>query len=199
MDNKELLSLYTSSGALLEGHFLLTSGRHSDKYFEKFKLLSQPEAVKSICTSIYNKFKINDVDLVVGAATGGIILAYEIGRQLGTKGVFAERVNGELIFRRGFVLEKRQRVLLVDDVLTTGGSLFELIKVTEFTGANIIGISVIFDRTGGEIEFDYPFHSVHSEKIKSWEQNNCPQCIQSVPITKRGSTGKNNNLNRRSK
>ena len=94
--------------------------------------------MRSICTSIYNKFKQNDVDLVVGAATGGIILAYEIGKQLGTKGIFAERVNGELIFRRGFVLEKRQRVLLVDDVLTTGSTISSMASILKDAGAKTI-------------------------------------------------------------
>ncbi|SVC52568.1 uncharacterized protein METZ01_LOCUS305422, partial [marine metagenome] len=127
---------------------------------------------------------------VLGAATGGIILAYELGKQLKTKGIFAERVNGELEFRRGFSMGKDQRILLVDDVVTTGGSVFELISLTQSTGANITGIAVMFDRTNGEIDFGHPFFAIHSEKIESWEEGGCPQCMQQIPITKRGSTGK---------
>lgn len=190
MDKSGIISHFKSTGALLDGHFLLTSGKHSNKYFEKFTLLSQPESVKEICKSISEEYARMEIDMVVGAATGGIILAYEIGKQLNTKGIFAERLNGELQFRRGFSLDKGQRILLVDDVVTTGGSVIELIKLTKSTGAGIIGIAVMFDRTGGDIEFGYPFFALHSEKIESWEQGECPQCLQSVPLTKRGRTGK---------
>jgi len=190
MDKSEIISYFKSTGALLDGHFLLTSGRHSNKYFEKFTLLSNPNVVDNLCKSIYSIYKHQKIDIVLGAATGGIILAYELGKQLNTKGIFAERVNGELEFRRGFSLGKDQRILLVDDVVTTGGSVFELISLTQSTGANIIGIAVMFDRTNGEIDFRYPFFALHSEKIESWEEEDCPQCVQRIPLTKRGSTGK---------
>ena len=190
MDKSEIISYFKSTGALLDGHFLLTSGRHSNKYFEKFTLLSNPDVVDKLCKSIYSIYKDQKIDIVLGAATGGIILAYELGKQLRTKGIFAERVNGKLEFRRGFSLGKDQRILLVDDVVTTGGSVFELINLTETIGANIIGIAVMFDRTKGEIDFRYPLFALHSEKIESWKQEECPQCIQHIPLTKRGSTGK---------
>ncbi len=190
MDNSGIISHFKSTGALLDGHFLLTSGKHSDKYFEKFILLSQPDAVEKLCESISDEFQQHDIEVVVGAATGGIILAYEMGKQLKTRGIFTERVNGKMEFRRGFSLEKRQRILLVDDVVTTGGSVFELIKLSDSKGADIIGIAVMFDRTDGEIDFGYPFFALHSEEIESWEQEECPQCLQGVPLTKRGRTGK---------
>lgn len=190
MDSTEIISYFKSTGALLDGHFQLTSGRHSNKYFEKFTLLSNPDVVDKLSKPIYSIYKDQKIDIVLGAATGGIILAYELGKQLGTKGIFAERVNGKLKFRRGFSLGKDQRILLVDDVVTTGGSVFELINLTENIGANIIGIAVMFDRTNGEIDFRYPFFALHSEKIESWKQEECPQCIQHIPLTKRGSTGK---------
>ena len=190
MVSSEIISYFKSTGALLDGHFQLTSGRHSNKYFEKFTLLSNPDVVDKLCKSIYSIYKDQKIDIVLGAATGGIILAYELGKQLSTKGIFAERVNGKLEFRRGFSLEKDQRILLVDDVVTTGGSVFELINLTETIGAHIIGIAVMFDRASGNIDFQYPFFALHSEKIESWEQEECPQCIQHIPLTKRGSTGK---------
>ena len=111
MDKSEIISYFKSTGALLDGHFLLTSGRHSNKYFEKFTLLSNPNVVDNLCKSIYSIYKHQKIDIVLGAATGGIILAYELGKQLNTKGIFAERVNEELEFRRGFSLGKDQRIL----------------------------------------------------------------------------------------
>ena len=190
MDKTEIISHFKSTGAFLDGHFLLTSGRHSNKYFEKFTLLSNPDVVDKLCKPIYSMYKHKKIDVVLGAATGGIILAYELGKQFNTKGFFAERVNGELKFRRGFTLRKDQKVLLVDDVVTTGGSVFELINLTKTTGANISGIAVMFDRANGEIDFGYPFFALHSEKIESWDQGECPQCMALIPLTKRGSTGK---------
>ena len=191
MHENKLISSFISTGALLEGHFLLTSGRHSNKYFEKFNLLSQPNAVSSLCKTISRKFIKKNIDIVIGAATGGIILAFEIAKQLNTKGIFSERLDNKMVFRRGFSITKGQRVLLVDDVVTTGGSIFELIKLVEIYQANIVGISVMFDRTNGEINFNYPYFALHSEKIKSWNLEDCPQCKNDIPFTKRGMTGKN--------
>jgi len=190
MTENQIISQFKSSNALLSGHFLLTSGRHSNQYFEKFTLLSQPNIVQNLCSNICDYYKNKQIEMVVGAATGGIILAFEIGKQLRTKGIFAERSNGELIFKRGFSIRENQKILLVDDVVTTGGSIFELMNLTQKTGAEIVGIAVMFDRTGGTLDFGYPFYALHSEKIKSWEQSDCPLCKQKVPFTKRGSTGK---------
>ena len=190
MTGEELIKSFRTTGALLDGHFLLTSGRHSDKYFEKFALLCQPDVVEAVCAAMADHFKNENVDIVVGAATGGIILAYEVGKNLNTRGIFSERVEEQITFRRGFYLEKGQRVLLVDDVVTTGGSLFELIELVKSMGAVIVGIAVMFDRTGGEIDFGFPTCSLYSEVIESWEPNECPQCKQGTSLTQRGRTGK---------
>lgn len=190
MTTEELIKSFPTTGALLDGHFLLTSGRHSDKYFEKFALLSEPDVVKKMCASMADYFKNENVDIVVGAATGGIILAYEVGKNLDTRGIFSERVEEQMTLRRGFSLEKGQRVLLVDDVVTTGGSIFELIELVKSMGAVIVGIAVMFDRTGGEIDFGFPTCSLYSEVIESWEPIDCPQCKQGTPLTQRGRTGK---------
>ncbi len=190
MTTEELIKSFRTTGALLDGHFLLTSGRHSDKYFEKFALLSEPDVVKRMCASMADYFKNEDVDIVVGAATGGIILAYEVGKNLDTRGIFSERIEEQMTFRRGFSLEKDQRVLLVDDVVTTGGSIFELIELVKSMEAVIVGIAVMFYRTDGEVNFAIPTHSLYAEVIDSWEPEDCPQCKQGIPLTHRGRTGK---------
>ena len=165
MNSENTIQNFRKSGALLDGHFLLTSGRHSDKYFEKFSLLSQPKIVEKLCDSIAKYFKDEKVEIVVGAATGGIVLAYEVGKKIDTNGIFSERVDGIMTFKRGFSLSKGQRVLLVDDVVTTGGSVFELIKLVKTLEAKIVGIGIVFDRTGGEIDFGFPTCSLYSEVI----------------------------------
>ena len=190
MNSENIIQNFRKSGALLDGHFLLTSGRHSDKYFEKFSLLSQPKIVEELCDSIARFFMDENVDIVVGAATGGIVLAYEVGKKLDTSGIFSERVDGIMTFKRGFSLSKGQRVLLVDDVVTTGGSVFELIKLVKTLEAKIVGIGIVFDRTGGEIDFGFPTCFLYSEVIESWEPIDCPQCKQGTPLTQRGRTGK---------
>ena len=181
---------FKNSGALIEGHFLLTSGRHSDKYFEKFTLLKQPKIVETLCNKMASAFQNQKVDLVIGAATGGIILAHEVAKNLDTNGIFAERVGGKMMFRRGFAIEKNQRVLLVDDVVTTGGSVFEMIDLVKSAGAEIIGIAVMFDRSGGKTNFGHPTVTLHSEKIESWVATDCPLCQKGIPLTQLGRTGK---------
>jgi len=186
----KIIEQFKNSGALLEGHFLLTSGRHSDKYFEKFTLLKQPSVVEILCAAMAKHYESQSVDIVVGAATGGIILAHEVAKQLGTSGIFAERVDSKMVFRRGFSVAKGQKVLLVDDVVTTGGSIFELIQLVQSAEAEIIGIVVMFDRSGGETNFGIPTVALHSETIESWKQEECPLCHNNIPMTQRGRTGK---------
>ena len=187
----EIIEQFKNSGALLDGHFLLTSGRHSEKYFEKFTLLKHPKIVETLCRQMANAFRNQKIDLVVGAATGGILLAHEVAKNLDTIGIFAERVSGKMIFRRGFAIKKGQRILLVDDVITTGGSVFEMLDLAKFAGAEIVGIAALFDRSGCEIDFGCPTVALHTEKINSWNKSECPLCKKRIPLTQRGRTGKN--------
>ena len=145
MPENKIISQFTSTGTLLEGHFLLTSGRHSNKYFEKFNLLSQPDAVSSLCESISQEFIQKNIEVVVGAATGGIILAYEIGKQLNTKGIFSERVNGNMKFRRGFSINEGQRVVICDDLLATGGTAKAAAKLVEKIDGVVVGFAFIIE------------------------------------------------------
>lgn len=147
----DVLELLKESGALLKGHFLLSSGKHSNGYCQCAKLLMYPDKAEKICKIIAEKIGDNKPDIVVGPAMGGIIIAYELGRALGCPAIFTERENEKMALRRGFSVSEGMKVLIVEDVVTTGKSSFETIKVIEELGAKVIGIACLADRTGGKI------------------------------------------------
>ncbi|MCD6205337.1 MAG: orotate phosphoribosyltransferase [Candidatus Marinimicrobia bacterium] len=190
MNYKSNIKILEDCGAILHGHFLLTSGRHSDTYVEKFKLLQYPLLTDKLCKAIADNFEESKPHVVVGAATGGIIISHGVGRFLSTRSIFAERVEKGLAFRRGFSIKKGERVLIVDDVVTTGGSIFELIDLVVVHGGVIMGIGTLIDRSGGKIDFGFPHFSLVSLDIPSYEPEKCPQCLQNIPLTSRGRTGK---------
>ena len=190
MNSKEVLDLLEWSGAIMKGHFRLTSGRHSDTYIEKFRLLENPIALDKICVTMSEKFSANDIDLVVGAAIGGILLAGGVGKHLNTKHIFSERDNGTMKFKRGFTIEENNKIIIVEDIITTGGSVKELIELLLTLNANIIGIICIVNRSEENIDFGYPFISLLNLPSQSWDQRNCPGCSKQMPLTKPGSTGK---------
>jgi orotate phosphoribosyltransferase len=190
MTEQEILKIFKDSNALLEGHFVLTSGLHSTQYIEKFRVLEQPKYTEMLCKELAKKFADENVTVVVGPMTGGIILAYETGRQLGTKAIFTERVYGEMKFRRGFTLAPEDRVLIVEDIITTGGSVLEVIEDVKKLKANIAGIGCLVDRSNGKAKFDYPFKPLVTMNVVSYKSNECPQCKERVPFTKPGSTNK---------
>ncbi len=190
MNQKSNVEILKECGAILSGHFLLTSGRHSDTYVEKFKLLQYPALTDKLCKAIAEKFEDTKPHVIVGAATGGIIISHGVGRFLSTRSIFAERVDKELVFRRSFSIEKGERVLIVDDVITTGGSIFELIDLVVQSGGVVMGIGALIDRSDGKIDFGFPFFSLVSLDIPSYEPDDCPQCAQNIPLTSRGRTGK---------
>ena len=177
-------ALLTRTGALLQGHFRLTSGRHSPSYIEKFRIMEDPEATTLLCGLIADRFRGEGVSLVVGPATGGIILAYEVARQLGTRAIFAEKgPEGGLIFDRGFVVSPGERTLLIDDVLTTGGSVRQVLSLLETAKADIAGIAFLIDRTNGGVDFGLPLFACHSMSIESYDPAACPLCRQGLPLT----------------
>ena len=192
MNSNEVLKLLEWSGAIMMGHFKLTSGRHSDKYIEKFRLLENPIALDKICSTMAEKFTLSEdeTNLVVGAAIGGILLAGGIGRYLNLKHIFSERVDGKMIFKRGFSIEKNSNIVIVEDIITTGGSVFELIKVAEDNGAKIIGIVSLIHRSEEEIDFGYKYKTLLEFPVKSWNENEVPKWLADIPITKPGRTGK---------
>ena len=186
----DVLSALRDSGALKEGHFLLSSGRHSDRYVEKFDLLRQPAAASRACEGFADAFRERDVDVVVGPTTGGIILAFEVGRQLGAAAAYAERRSEGpgREFRRGTVFAPGSRVLVVDDILTTGGSVRETLDALQARPVDVVGVGILVDRSGGKVTFDAPLHALATMQIEAWEPADCPLCAQGVPLVKPGTT-----------
>ena len=187
----DFLNQLRKIGALKSGHFLLASGRHSDQYVEKFDLLRHPQATEVACRQLIQQLPNTDVDLVVGPTTGGILLAFEIGRQLGLPAAYAERARdgaSERAFKRGTVIAPGTRVLLVDDILTTGGSIRETLAALEAVNADVRAIAVLVDRSGGTVSFGPPLIALASLSIETWTAEDCPQCQAGVPLVKPGST-----------
>ena len=187
MNQEEILNLFKESKALLNGHFKLTSGRHSDVYYEKFTLLKQPAICTKICKEMADNLKQYEPVTVVGPTTGGIIIAYDVARYLGIESIYAEPGEDGREFKRGFSLEKGQKVVIVDDVLTTGRSIFEVIDLVKNYEAEIVGISLMLDRSNGSVKFDYPYFALATVDADSWEPADCPMCNDGVEITQRGS------------
>lgn len=189
MTNQEIIEMLKEAEVLLEGHFLLTSGRHSDKYMQCAKIFQNAKYSVPLCAELVEKYKDDNVEVVIGPAIGAIQMAYEVGKQLGVKNIFAERENGEMTLRRGFKIEKGQRVLVVEDVVTTGGSVREVLALVEACGGEVVGVGSIVDRTGGKIDFGVPYKSAFSMDITSYEPDECPICKTGAPLVKPGSRG----------
>lgn len=189
MTNDEVLDLFAKSGAMLNGHFRLTSGRHSDIYFEKFTILRQPPYVEKLCKLMADAFRDDKIELVVGPTTGGVLIAYEVAKSLGVDSIYAEAGDDgkSRIFKRGFSIDPGTRVLIVDDIMTTGRSLFEVIDLCRTYSAEVSGLGVLLDRSGGTIEFDCPLKALATVSADSWEEAECPMCIKGEPLTQRGS------------
>ena len=187
----EVLALLKKTGAIMDGHFLLTSGLHSPHYVEKFNVLQHPEYTQRLCEAMAEKFKDANIETVVGPMTGGILLAHETGKALGTRAIFTERVNGKMTFRRGFSLHPGERCLIVEDIVTTGGSIKEVIDVVKAHGGTPVAVSMLVDRSGGKVNFgEVPCTALLHLNVEPWTPEACPLCQQGVPMTKRGSTGK---------
>ena len=180
----EPLDIFKESGAILDGHFSLTSGRHSDRYLEKFNLLQWPEYTEKICELMANFGRQFSPESAAGPTTGGVLLAYEIARQMGIRGLFCEKdPNGGRSFQRGFSFAPGEPVLVVDDIVTTGGSLIDTIAAVRNAGANPVAVVSIADRTGGKIDLGLPFFAALTIDIPSWERDECPKCLEGEPIT----------------
>jgi orotate phosphoribosyltransferase len=179
----EIESLLRQVGAVLDGHFLLASGRHSPLYVEKFRLLEQPPHTERLCRLIADHFRPLGVQLVAAPTTGGIILSYEVARQLGVRGIFAEKVEEGRRFGRGFRVAPGERVLVVDDVLTTGSSIRDVLEAVRAEGGQPIGVAVLVDRTAGRVDFGLPFFACLTLELPSYDPAECPLCAQRVTLT----------------
>jgi orotate phosphoribosyltransferase len=174
---------FAASGAFLRGHFVYTSGRHGADYLEKFRILEDPRATSELAGMIAERFRSMSPDMVAGPTTGGILLAFEVARQLGVKAVYVERDAGGRVLRRGFEIGPGTRVLLVDDVVTTGGSLVETRNAVRDAGGRVIGIGVLADRTVGRAVSDLPFFACLTLDFPSYAPEECPLCRGGVPLS----------------
>jgi orotate phosphoribosyltransferase len=187
MATDDLLDLFRKSGALLEGHFRLTSGLHSTGYLQSALILQHPAQAEALGRSLAERVADLDATVVLSPALGGIVIGHEVARALGVRAVFAERQDGALMLRRGFILAETDRVLVVEDVLTTGKSTRETMQVAAAAGGRVIGAAAIVDRSGGSATFTVPFHSLVSVTLPTFEPDTCPQCAQGLPVIKPGS------------
>ncbi len=191
LSKSELLKVFKDSGVLKKGHFILTSGRHAGQYMQMAQALQDAKVTELLCRNLAENFKGQEIDLVVSPAVGGLIVGYEMSKILGTRNIFCERENGEMKLRRGFTISPGERVLVVEDVVTTGGSVKEVIKVVEDAGGEIVGVGVLVDRSNGKVDFGYPFAALLSIEVASYEPDECPLCAAGeIPAEKPGSRNK---------
>jgi orotate phosphoribosyltransferase len=187
----DLEKILEESGALTEGHFLLSSGKHSDRYVEKFHLLRKPVILEQVCTAMIGALGDKPVDVVAGPTTGGILIAAEMARQMGVRAAYAERAeDGSLSrqFRRVEYFEPGDRVLVVDDILTTGGSVRETIAALDPFGVTLTGVVVMVDRSMGRADLGAPYLAVAEMDVPVWDPDDCPLCAKGIPVAKPGTT-----------
>lgn len=188
MTNEELMQILTETGAYQSGHFKLSSGLHSGNYIQCSQLLKFPRIAEKVCAEIGDLFKDENIEMVVGPAIGGILVAYEVGRALNVPAVFAERENGVMTLRRGFHVEPGTRCLVTEDVLTTGGSAQEVVELLQSKGAEVVAATSIIDRTpGNTIKLKVPFKSLIQLSFPTHNPEECPMCKEGMPIQKPGS------------
>jgi orotate phosphoribosyltransferase len=182
----DLGALLESSGAILRGHFLLTSGRHSEIYFEKFRILEQPHVLSALCTEIAAHFSGQGIELIAGPTTGGIIIAFEVARQMGLPSCYIETENGVKTLRRNKSIPAGVKTLIVDDVLTTGTSLFESRAAIEAHGGSVVGYGVLIDRSTPDVDFKLPLYGAYKVQASSYDPAEVPEWLNEIPLTKPG-------------
>ncbi len=185
LDQDDLVGLLKQTGVIMEGHFLLTSGRHSTCFLQCAQLLQYPQHAEKVCRLMAEPFRDENIDTVIGPAMGGVILSYETARALGARALFAERTGeGKMALRRGFRVEAGEKVLVVEDAITTGGSVQKVLDLLAGTGAEIAGVSIMIDRTSGQVDFGVPLKTLLSMEIESYAPEDCPLCRKKIPLQK---------------
>ncbi|MFA5146482.1 MAG: orotate phosphoribosyltransferase [Candidatus Omnitrophota bacterium] len=187
MTEKDVLKLFDKYGALLEGHFRLSSGLHSGKYLQCALILQHPEVAERLAKELAARFSKDKVDLVVGPALGGITLGYEVARALGVRGIFAERQDKAMVLRRGFSVNPGERALVVEDVVTTGGSTREVMEVVKGSGGKIAGAGAIIDRSDNGADLGVRFEALAKIRVETFDEKACPMCRKGIPVMKPGS------------
>jgi orotate phosphoribosyltransferase len=187
MEREELLDLFRKSGALLEGHYRLSSGLHSPGYLQCALVLQHPASAEALGRALAARTRELRPTVVLSPALGGVVIGHEVARALGVRAIFAERQDGALTLRRGFILGEADRVLVIEDVLTTGGSTRETMQVARAAGAQVVGAASIVDRSGGDTHFDVPFSALLDIALPTYEPDKCPLCAHGLPVVKPGS------------
>jgi len=188
MDNAAILERFSATGALLEGHFLLRSGLHSDKYFQAALVLQHTGIASELCGALAQEFSDKSVETVISPAIGGIVVGQEVGRHLGVRAIFAEKEgDSRLVLRRGFRIRAGERVLVAEDVVTKGGRVQQTLDLVRECGGEVVGVGVLVDRSSGKVDFGVPFASLVQLSLATYDPADCPLCKRNVPMTKPGS------------
>jgi len=183
MQMQEVLDIFRRTGVLLEGHFKLTSGRHSPMFLQCSQLMQYPGEAGPVAEALAAMLAGVGVDAVIGPAMGGIVLGYEVARALGKRAIFAERQDGVMTLRRGFRIEPGERFVVVEDAVSTGGSVREVIDVVRQAGGEVVAVGVLVDRSGGKVDFGVPSYALSTLEVPSHAPEDCPLCRDGVPLT----------------
>lgn len=186
MEKEKVLQVFKETEGILKGHFQLASGRHSDTYMQCAKLFMYPEKSRLLCGELAKLLAGINIDCVVSPAVGGVIMGYEMAYQLKVPNIFYERVNGVMTLKRGFTVEADKAYLVVEDVVTTGGSVKEVIAEIERAGGKVAAVASVVDRSDGKVDFGKPYFALLSMEVVSYEKEECPLCAEGIPLTKPG-------------
>ncbi len=187
LSREEILEILERTNVLQRGHFRFSSGRHSDKYLQCAQLLQYPDYAAVVCGELAQHFRQEGIDVVVGPAMGGIVIAYEVARTLGVRSIFAEREQDRLVLRRGFHIDKNERALVVEDVVTTGASVNEVMEIVAQEGGHVVGTGILIDRSRGRAQFGVKTVSLLEMDLVDYSPAECPMCQQGIPLQKPGS------------
>ncbi len=189
LPKEQILDIFRETRALLEGHFQLTSGLHSPQYFQCARVLQFPKYLHLLSGEIARHFEYSEIEVVISPAIGGIVVGTEVGRMLSARTIFAERKDGKMELRRGFEISPGERVLVVEDVVTTGGSTKEVIELVQQCNGTLVGASCIVDRSNGKVQFETKQFSVLPMEVVAYQPSDCPMCKEGTPAVKPGSRG----------